>query len=132
MKKIKLLVPILAIFVFAGCGSVSYKDGNYVGEYKGKAASSMTVKLTIKDGKIVACEEEQTDDKGDIKNENYGKTSGEANYALAQRALKATKTYPDALVKAGDINDVEAISGATVSYKEFKTAVGDALKKASE
>ena len=41
-------------------------------------------------------------------------------------------TYADKLVEVQDPNEVDAVSGATVSNKEFKEAVWDALEKAKK
>lgn len=136
MKRINKILSIttlgLVMVLLVACGKSNYKDGVYEGVYKGEGSSTLSVKLTLKDNKIAECSYESTDKKGNPKDENYGKEAGEANYAIAQRALKGTKTYPAKLVEAGNVDDMEAVSGATVSFKEFKKAVGEALEKASK
>lgn len=144
MITIKLLCAIsfscIFIILAAACGnSISNasnaKDGVYEGIYKNEDdsnSSSMTVTLTIKDGKIIDASLQEFDSTGKLKDENYGKNSGDKNYAIAQRAVKATKTYPALLIEKQDLNDIDAVSGATVSYKLFKSAVADALAKAEK
>ena len=39
------------------------------------------------------------------------------------------KKYPGMLIEKQDINNIDTVSGATVSKKEFQEAVKDALKK---
>ena len=71
---------------------------------------------------------------GTEKDENYGKAKeGATNqglYKIAQAAVKNSQEYPKLLIEKGDIKDVEAISGATVTYASFTEAVNDALKDA--
>ncbi|MBR1663210.1 MAG: FMN-binding protein [Ruminococcus sp.] len=145
-KTIALMTALLGVTaVFTSCGSVSYKDGTYEGrsadfinEEEGDEAGNGygIVKLTIKDGKITECEYNTYELDGTLKDENYGKENGEIKnkdfYSKAQRARSACAEYAKALVEKGSVDDVDAISGATVNYNEFKEAVGEALKKAED
>ncbi len=131
MKKIVVTIILLIVSLLAvGCGAPKYNDGEYIGEYKGDGESKTVVKIVLKDQKIESCELELYDDNGRLKDEHYGENSGEANFAKAQLALKGTMQYPQMLVELQNIDDMDAISGATVSLKEFTQAVNDALKKA--
>ncbi len=134
MKKNMFLILIIILsIVLVSCGGAdSFKDGTYVGEYKGSDSSKTVVTLTIKDNKIVDCALDSYDKKGELKDENYGKDSGDANYAIAQKALESMKKYPKLLIETQNIDDVEAVSGATITYKEFKEAVKEALNNAKE
>ncbi len=128
----KLLSGILALsFVLSltACGAPSYKDGSYEGEYSSDK-NTTKVSITLKENQIIDCSAEFLDQKGNPKDENYGKDSGEVNYEKAQIALQGMTQYSDKLVEAGTLETLEAVSGATVSYKEFKSAVEDALSKA--
>ncbi|MCR4751861.1 MAG: FMN-binding protein [Eubacterium sp.] len=138
-----LFVSMCAV-VMAGCGSGSYKDGTYT------AQSSMyesleddedeggegygVVSITIKDNKIVGCEFTTYMPDGTVKDEEYGKKDGEiANqdyYNKAQRAVKGSQNYAEQLTEKGDLKEVDAITGATISYNEFNEAVELALKQA--
>lgn len=141
-KMIYLLLFAIMIICLAGCGgSASYKDGTYTGqsamyegEDDGSGAGYGVVKLTIKDNKITACEYDTYELDGTLKDENYGKKDGEvANqdfYNRAQRAVRAVPMYAEKLVETGDLSKVDGISGATISYNEFKEAVTDALNQA--
>ncbi len=132
-KNMFLIVIVILSIVLVSCGgATSYKDGTYTGEYKGSESSRTVVTLTMKDNTIVDCTLESYDKKGDLKDENYGKNSGDSNYAIAQKALESMKEYPKLLVEKQNIDDVEAVSGATITYKEFKEAVKEALKNAEE
>ncbi len=140
-----LAVTVLCGLASAGCGSKTYKDGTYTAqsqEYVNDEDDSTAgngygvVKLTIQNNAITACEFKTYELDGTLKDENYGKENGEiANkdfFNKAQKALAACDKYAEALVQAGDIKQVDAISGATVNYSEFQEAVREALKQAEQ
>ena len=129
----------------SACGEVSYKDG----EYDGRSADFINedesdeagngygvVKIKIEGGKITECDYKTYELDGTLKDENYGKENGEIKnkdfYQKAQRARNACDNYSQQLVAKGDIDEVDAVSGATVNYNEFKEAVAEALKKAED
>ena len=135
---------VLAL-ALTGCGAKTYADGTYtaqsqeyVNDDEDETAGNGygVVTLTITDGKISACEFKTYELDGTQKDEDYGKENGEvANkdfYNKAQKALAACDKYAQALVEAGDLSGVDAISGATVNYNEFREAVGEALKQAQQ
>ena len=145
MKKLMIAVSVLALTAgLTACGSKSYKDGTY----KAKSAEYHSddgteegngygeVELTISGGKITDCTFKTYELDGTLKDEDYGKEDGEIKnkdfYQKAQRARSACDNYAQQLVSKGNIDDVDAVSGATVNYNEFKEAVGEALKKAEE
>ena len=145
MKKRLIAFLLIALALFsAGCGSKTYRDGVYEGrssvyegdEEDGNGAGYGVVTLTISDGVIVACEYHTYEPDGTLKDENYGKQDGEvANrdfYNKAQRAVKACERYAAQLAQTGELKEVDAISGATISFNEFEEAVLDALAKAAE
>lgn len=142
-----VIAGAMAAVPLAGCSSntdpvnVSYADGVYEGtsqvyegDSDGSAAGYGVVKITISDGKITDCEYHTYEPDGKLKDEDYGKKNGEvANkdfYNKAQRAVQACQKYAEQLAATGDIGSVDAISGATISYNEFKEAAEDALGKA--
>ena len=65
-----------------------------------------------------------TVENGEIANRDF--------YNKAQKARAACDKYAQQLVSKGNIDDVDAISGATVNYNEFVEAVNTALKDAEE
>ncbi len=134
MKKILLsLTLVLGVVFCASCGKVEYKDGTYEGSYKDtEHNSTMKVELKIKDNKITDVKMEARDKDGKIKGKDYGKEAGEKKYELAQMAVEGTKQYPDMLIKSQNLEDMDAVSGATGSFKQFKAAVEEALKKAEK
>ncbi len=134
--------------MFTGCGSSSssYKDGTYTakssvyesledGEDEGGEGYG-EVTITIKDNVIVACKFTTYMPDGTVKDENYGKQNGEiANqdyYNKAQRAVKGSAEYAVQLAEKGTLDEVDAITGASISYQEFCEAVELALKEAEE
>ena len=148
MKKriLPILSAVLLLSVFlTGCGSANYADGTYEAQssiYEGldeedtDGAGYGVVKITIEDNVIVACEFQTYEPDGTLKDEDYGKQNGEiANqdyYNKAQRAVQASQNYAEQLAAKGSLDEVDAISGATISYGEFQEAVREALKQAKQ
>ena len=73
---------------------------------------------------------------GTLKGEDYGKEDGRiANkdyYNKAQKANAACAEYASMLVANGQLDGIDAISGATINYNEFVEAVENALEEAKE
>ncbi len=145
MKKLLLILLTAALSAtVTACGSASYKDGTYtaksaeyINEDGDEAGNGYgEVKLTIKDGDITECEFKTYELDGTLKDENYGKENGEVKnkdfYNKAQKARAACDNYAQQLVAKDSLDDVDAITGATVNYNEFKEAVTAALKQAEE
>ena len=53
-------------------------------------------------------------------------------FRKAQKAVAACDEYASQLIRSGRVDDVDAISGATVNYNEFVEAANRALDKAKE
>ena len=140
MKKYLLVGMIVALSLLTACGKkdfskMSFNDGEYQGHYESDDKDnkdSADVTITIQDNKIVNCTAEFKDSKGNIKGDDYGKDAGDDKYKKAQIAVQGFSTYADKLVEVQDPDQVDAVSGATVSNKEFKEAVWDALEKAKK
>ena len=145
-KKITAAAALLiAIAAASGCGgSVSYNDGTYEArsaEYVNEDGSEEgngygIVKITISGGAISDCEFTTYELNGTKKGEDYGKKQGSiANkdfYNKAQKAVAACAKYADDLVASGDLNLVDAVSGATINYQQFTEAASEALSKAEK
>ena len=141
---ILLLYAAMALALLTACGgSASYRDGTYTGtssvyegDEDGSGAGYGVATVTIKDNAVTACEFTTYEPDGTVKDEDYGKQNGEvANrdfYNKAQRAVQASAKYGGMLVEAGSLKDVDAISGATISFGEFQEAVEDALSQAKQ
>ena len=145
MKKYLLILLASCCVFCAGCGEKNYADGPYTAqssEYHNEDESDDSgngygvVSVTIRDNKITACEFKTYELDGTLKDTEYGKENGDiANkdfYNKAQKAVGACDQYAEALVSAGNLKDVDAISGATINYGEFKEAVKLALKDAEQ
>jgi major membrane immunogen (membrane-anchored lipoprotein) len=144
MKKILTCICIatMALTMLGGCGSKSYADGTYTGqssvyesdEDEGNGNGYGVVTLTIQDNTIVSCTYLTYEPDGTLKDENYGLQDGAvANrdyYNKAQKAIAACDVYAEELVETNDLKKVDAVSGATINYKNFEEAVKDALKQA--
>ena len=137
---------LLGALLLSGC-SANYADGTYTAQssvYEGLEDEDGdeggdgygVVTITVKDNVITDCEFTTYMTDGTVKDEEYGKKDGEiANqdyYNKAQRAVKASQNYAEQLAAKGDLKEVDAISGATISYDEFKEAVRLALKQAKQ
>ncbi len=131
-KKILIIAVITTMLLTISCGSTTLKDGTYTGEIKGDGSSKAVVEIVVKEEKIVACVFESYDKEGKLKDQNYGEGSGEANYKLAQKAFQGMQKYPEMLLEVQNVEDVEAVSGATISHKQFVAAVKEALKNAKK
>lgn len=146
MKRLKIIVLSIA-FLFLGilssCGSeqknANYKDGTYEGKSENHTADNDGVGagyaicvIEIKDNKIITCDFKLYELDGTIKDDNYGKEYSRENYIKAQKAIQSATKYAKSLVETSNIDNVDVISGATITYSEFKEAVNDALNKAKE
>ena len=116
------------------------------GTYTGQSSESKEengggyaiVKLTVGDDHEIEKIDFKTFDKnGNPKSsENYGMVNGKAEdqerYDNARAAVKACDEYVEQYMLTKNLDDVDAITGATISYDQFKEALGIALKKAAE
>ena len=153
LKKASALVLVLALILsLAACGGdsagtgaassskpASYKDGSYEGRSEdhqddedGNGAGYGEVSIELKDNKIVDCSFTMYELDGTLKDESYGSDLSKENRLKAQKAVQSAPKYAAMLVEKGSLDGVDAISGATISFSEFKEAVNDALSKAAE
>jgi major membrane immunogen (membrane-anchored lipoprotein) len=133
--RIKIIGVMFLIALFAGCGKAAYKDGVYTGRSgEDDTGAWGEVNLTISAGKIAACDFVTWQKDGTRKDGDYGKVNGEISnadfYAKAQLAVAAMKKYNAEYLVNGNIQDVEAVSGATIAYNQFLEAVENAVEKA--
>lgn len=131
--------------VLAGCGggSVSLKDGIWEGKSSVYENNDGTddgngygvAVVTVKDGRIVDCTFMTYELDGSEKDENYGMEDGRiANrdyYNKAQKANAARDEYAADLTANGSLDGIDAISGATINYNQFREAVEAALEMAA-
>ena len=110
------------------------KDGIYTVESSLDAELGKSVlTLTIRGKKITDADFAGFDIFGKRKDENYGEFAATvAEYQKAQAAVDAIKIYPAQLVETQDLSKVDAISGATVSYKQFVETVTRAVAEAAK
>lgn len=122
----------------AGTSSRRYADGTYtaLSSIKDDWGGSAEVTVTIKDDRITGCTFVSYEKNGAVKDEDYGKTDGIIKnaglYRIAQAAIEKAAQYGPRLVETQQLDEVDAIAGATVSYRLFQNAVGIALQQASE
>jgi major membrane immunogen (membrane-anchored lipoprotein) len=131
------LCAVLLAFFLAGCGSPGYKDGTYTGRSGPDDSGAYgEVSLTISGEKITDCRFVTWQKDGSVKDENYGKVNGEISnqsyYDKAQLAVRAMEQYARELGRSGSLKDVQAVSGATIAYDQFREAVEEALEAAKK
>lgn len=130
---------LLSLSACGGAQSKSYIDGTYTGrsserpaDEDGNGSGYGEVEIEIKDNTITSCSFKTYELDGTLKDENYGNDLTKENRMKAQKAVQAVDKYADMLVETGSLDEVDAISGATINCEEFKEAVTDALSKAAE
>ncbi len=145
MKKNKILLPFLLVgmVALASCGGSSssttanYNDGTYEGRSEdytdsenNYASGYATCTITIASNVITACDITLYELDGTVKDENYGKDYSNDNYIKAQKAIQAADKYASSIIGTNTVDSVDCITGATITYTEFKQAVNNALEKA--
>jgi major membrane immunogen (membrane-anchored lipoprotein) len=134
--KTRILI-FAALVLAAGCGKQGYRDGTYTGKSGPDDDGAFgEATLLIGGGKITDCSFVTRQKDGTVKDENYGKINGavsnQSYYDKAQLAVRAMEKYALDLSRTGNPEDVEAVSGATIAYNQFREAVEEALEKAGK
>jgi major membrane immunogen (membrane-anchored lipoprotein) len=130
MKKLTVSVLICVLLLLPACGK-AFRNGSYEGRSTDDSRGAYgIVSVKVEGGKIASADFVQYNADGTVKGEKYGEEAGEDNYKLAQKALEQSKKYPEQLIKTQDVEQVDAVSGATTSWKQFQEAARDALAKA--
>jgi major membrane immunogen (membrane-anchored lipoprotein) len=132
--KYRLIIFALAL-VLSGCAGANYQDGVYSGRSGVDDTGAWgEVTITIAGGRTVDCQFITRQKDGAVKDENYGKVNGEISnrdfYDKAQLAVRAMAHYARQYGESGDLEKVDAVSGATIAYNQFLEAVENALEKA--
>ena len=142
-KLIALMLLIVLSVSFAACGRSpepkEYADGTYAGrssdfpeDESGNGSGYGEVEIVIRDNEIVGCTFKMYELDGTLKDETYGAELSSENRLKAQKAVQSADKYAAMLVDRGSLEEVDVISGATISYNEFVEAVKDALSKAEK
>lgn len=141
---LSVLLSAIMVTAFAACSggnerSAEYKDGTYTGrssdfaeDESGNGAGYGEVSIKLENNKITECEFKMYNLDGTIKDETYGAELSRENRLKAQKAVQSADKYAAAVIGKGSADDIDAISGATITCSEFKEAVNDALKKAEK
>jgi major membrane immunogen (membrane-anchored lipoprotein) len=119
------------------CGKAALKDGVYEGASGVDDTGAWgEARITVREGRVAACAFSTWEKDGAVKGEDYGKINGEISnanyYEKAQLAVRAMERYAKQFAETGNLNKVDAVSGATISHDQFTEAVEQALKKARE
>ena len=133
-KHLGLWLSFLLFIFLTACQTqeVSLKDGTFEGvSSKDDEGAYGKVKIIINNEKIEEVEFQTIQKDGSIKDSEYGKRNGtivnQNFYNKAQLAVNAMKSYGQELEEKQSLDEVEVISGATISYNQFKEAVEAAL-----
>ena len=144
MKNYKIILVALCFICIFSCSktetkkSVKYKDGVYksLANIKDDWGGTAEVEIKIEDGKIVECTFLSYEKNGNLKGPEYGKVDGVIKnmglYKIAQASVLRAAEYGQKLIETQNIDDVDVIAGASISYKLFKDAVENALQGAMQ
>ena len=144
MKNYKIILVALCFICIFSCSktetkkSIKYKDGVYksFANIKDDWGGTAEVEIKIKEGKIVECTFLSYEKNGNLKGPEYGKVDGVIKnvglYKIAQASILRAAEYGQKLIETQNIDDVDVIAGASISYKLFKDAVENALQGAKE
>ncbi len=113
-------------------GTYSGRSSNYDEDESGNGAGYGEVTIKLENNRITECSFVMYNLDGTVKDETYGSELSRENRLKAQKAVQAGSKYAAAVIGKSNADDVDTISGATISCKEFKEAVNDALKKAEK
>ena len=144
MKNYKIILAALCFICIFSCSktetkkSIKYKDGVYksFANIKDDWGGTAEVEIKIKEGKIVECTFLSYEKNGNLKGPEYGKVDGVIKnvglYKIAQASILRAAEYGQKLIETQNIDDVDVIAGASISYKLFKDAVENALQGAMQ
>ena len=144
MKNYKIILVALCFICIFSCSktetkkSVKYKDGVYksFANIKDDWGGTAEVEIKIEEGKIVECTFLSYEKNGNLKGPEYGKVDGVIKnmglYKIAQASVLKAAEYGQKLIETQNIDDVDVIAGASISYKLFKDAVENALQGAMQ
>lgn len=143
MRLFAALSSVIIMVTLSACSSdnktAEYNDGTYTGrssdfeeDESGNGAGYGEVTIKIESNKITDCTFKMYELDGTLKDENYGSGLSRENRLKAQKAVQSADKYSSAIVGKSSADEVDAISGATISCNEFKEAVNNALKKAEK
>lgn len=138
MKNASILLPALFIIFVIACAQTRgpYIDGIYSGKSQAEYANEPYVgyvSITINNGWPTKAEFKIIDTaKNVIFDDKYERYfEGNDHYInQCRNDWKGIQTYPDLFIKKQNIENIDAISGATWSYNFFKYATLEALKNA--
>jgi len=139
MKKIHVIVLFILAVVLSSAAlkaSKQFKDGVYTGESQSRYTSEPfwgQATVEIKNDKVVKLTFQILDkDKNEVFGPDYEQHfKDNAEYVQQCRnEVKALKTYTEKYMKTSNLEQVDAITGATWSYNIFRDALKTALEKA--
>ena len=135
-----VLAAAIAAASLGGCGgsdadpaASTLPDGTYSGQSEPESDGTYgTVTFVVDSGVVTEASFVVHDADGTAHDENYGlgsdgEPADQAFYQRAQNAIEAEKQYVTQFEESGDQSDVEAIAGASLSHRLFRSAISDAI-----
>jgi major membrane immunogen (membrane-anchored lipoprotein) len=141
MKKVHVFAMLASVIVLSSLaltGAKQMKDGVYKGESQSKYTGEPfwgQVTLEIKNDKVTLVSFQILDkEKNEVFGPDYERHFKDNAVYVEQcrNEVKGIRAYTDAFLKTKNMDQVDAITGATWSYNIFRDALKAALKKASE
>ena len=140
----RLLALMLGGLAVTGCAEapvdLNVADGGFTdGTFHGRSAAddqgaTGEATIKIKGDDVTSVDFRIRDANGSVRGVDYGKTNGEIvsqeTYRRAQAGVRAGADYAARLVESDDLEAVDAITGASLTYRLFTGAVEDALTQA--
>lgn len=127
-----LFVSILTSTMMVGCGSKAMQDGTYTAQdtkydVHGWKAS---VTITVSSGRISSAKFEYTAEDGTTKGGNtaYGEKMAAATGITPDEYMAQ---YTKQLIDTQDAENIDVVTGATTSHKDFKTLAAAAINAAN-
>ncbi len=138
MKKlISLVIALVLCLAIVGCAKekANFKPGVYqikssVTDEKG-GYGELSVEVSA-DGKIAKCEFLTFNQDGTVKDDSYGSGLPEGQRKLAQDAVKANATFAEQFKQYQNVDDVDAVSGATWNYNLFTDCADQFMSQAKQ
>ena len=137
-KRIIFILTVCLIGICSGCGTKKQADGEFEGESRGDYLSENywgVSKIELEKGKLADIEFYIIDKNLDeiFGNEYEKHYEGNETYIRQCRnECAALPVYVKKLLDSGDINQVDAITGATWSYDLLKASYLAAMDKAGK
>jgi major membrane immunogen (membrane-anchored lipoprotein) len=125
------LILTLVLAVLVGCASndAKYEDGTYTAESEpDERGWRGRVEIVVEGGKITSVDYDEINEDNQLKSEDE-EYAANMKAASGISPAEAYEQLENALIKRQDVDEIDAVSGATSSAEQFKALVKEALNK---